>query len=150
MEGLALSLVESVPDSLTLERIAAIEAQAYSVPWDAGSVADTLRFDHNFIILAGDKDRVVGYLMFNLVMEQSELLRITVDEDFRRRGVAGELMKRYIDELKGTADSSLLEVRESNAPAIALYETCGYKKIATRKGYYSEPSEDAIVMSLEL
>ena len=150
MEGLALSLVESVPDSGILDRIAAIEAQAYSVPWDAGAVADTLRFDHNFIILAGDKDRVVGYLMFNLVMEQSELLRITVDEDFRRRGVAGELMKRYIDELKGTADSSLLEVRESNAPAIALYETCGYKKIATRKGYYSEPSEDAIVMSLEL
>ena len=150
MEDPVIRLEEGLPEREIIDRIAEIEAQAYSVPWDAESIADTLRFDHNFIILATVRDRVAGYLIFNLIMEQSELLKITVDKDFRRTGIARKLIDRYTEELRGTADTSLLEVRESNVPATALYESCGYKKIATRKVYYSEPSEDAIVMSLEL
>ena len=100
------------------------------------------------MILAYDGENIAGYLIFNLIMDQSELLRITVDEAYRCAGIGHKLMESYTEEIKSIAESSLLEVRASNVPAIALYESCGYERLATRKNYYSEPVEDAIVMSL--
>ena len=148
MSEIDVRLIDGQAEETVLNRIAEIEAGAYSVPWDAASLADTLRYDHNFVILAYDGENIAGYLIFNLIMDQSELLRITVDEAYRCAGIGHKLMESYTEEIKSIAESSLLEVRASNVPAIALYESCGYERLATRKNYYSEPVEDAIVMSL--
>ena len=147
-EELIVELIDGKPEELLLRKVAELEQQAYSVPWNAASVADTLSYDYNFIITARGGEKLAGYLIFNLIMDQSELLRITVDESLRNNGIGRKLMDSYINEIKGIAESSLLEVRASNVPAIALYERCGYEKLATRKGYYSAPVEDALVMSL--
>ena len=148
MSEIDVRLIDGQAEETVLNRIAEIEAGAYSVPWDAASLADTLRYDHNFVIIAYDGESIAGYLIFNLIMDQSELLRITVDEAYRRAGIGRKLMESYTEEIKSIAESSLLEVRAANVPAIALYESCGYERLATRKNYYSEPVEDAIVMSL--
>ena len=143
-----IELMEEELHDIMLKAVAELEQRAYSVPWSAESVADTLSYDHNFIITASSGEKLAGYLIFNLIMDQSELLRITVDETLRNNGIGRKLMDSYINEIKDVAESSLLEVRASNVPATALYESCGYEMLATRKGYYSEPVEDALVMSL--
>jgi len=71
---------------------------------------------------------------------ESELLQVEVAEGYRRRGLASALLAAALD---GTV---FLEVRESNAAAIALYSTLGFLVTGRRKDYYSGPPEDALVM----
>ncbi|MGG6550280.1 UNVERIFIED_CONTAM: ribosomal protein S18-alanine N-acetyltransferase, partial [Prevotella sp. 15_C9] len=76
-----------------------------------------------------------------------DLLRIAVREDVRGRGVATQLMQYMVYDLKKNGhESIMLEVRESNEKAIALYEKFDFDEISRRKDYYRDPKEDAVVM----
>jgi len=79
------------------------------------------------------------------------LLDLAVDEASRRRGVGRELVARVLGEARESgARLVLLEVRRSNAAAIALYRSAGFTENGVRRGYYSDNGEDALEMSLEL
>lgn len=97
----------------------------------------------------GDK-LLMGYIIATDIADESELLRIAVADKFRRLDVGKSLMNYYKDNLKDHCDKFLLEVRESNQGARKLYEKMGYEVINTRKGYYSNPKEDACIYSLQL
>jgi len=71
---------------------------------------------------------------------------IAVREKFRRRGIARALIEKMLSEL-GDMHSVTLEVRKSNTAAQALYEGFGFEKAGERKGFYSKPAEDAIIMT---
>lgn len=92
---------------------------------------------------------LMGYVIATDIADESELLRIAVADCARKKGVGYALLQCYIDDLKEHCDKFLLEVRASNKGAMALYEKAGYKAISTRKDYYSEPKEDAIIYSME-
>lgn len=96
----------------------------------------------------GDK-LLMGYIIATDIADESELLRIAVADKFKGQGVGKQLMSCYKDSLKDHCDKYLLEVRASNDGAKALYEKMGYKAISTRKDYYSDPKEDAVIYSLE-
>ena len=107
-----------------------IEQGIFSLPWSQKSFADACRNQDN-VYLVCEADGVIA-----------------VSPDYRRCGIAQMLMQsmeKYGNDKNVT--SYFLEVRQSNLPAIALYEKMGYKNIGIRKGFYEKPVEDAVIMS---
>ena len=93
---------------------------------------------------------MVGYICVWLIFDELRFLNLAVIPTFRRQGVAEQLVARAIGLgfSKGTR-RGLLEVRESNQAAQALYKKFGFTVYAKRKSYYTNPDEDAILMSLD-
>lgn len=101
----------------------------------------------NKIIVAKCEERIVGFILFSIVLDESEILKIAVDEGFRGFSIGSGLMKIYIDYVNRDLRRELmLEVRESNFSAIKLYEKFGYEVVRTIKNYYSNPQEDGFFM----
>ena len=86
-----------------------------------------------------------------LSFEEGEIMNVAVRREYRRRGVAGRLMKELLSraEKRGAA-RFILEVREGNLPAIRLYESLGFLHAGRRKNFYSDPAEDALIMIKEI
>jgi [ribosomal protein S18]-alanine N-acetyltransferase len=95
--------------------------------------------------------RVVGFLIAAVVPPDAELENIGVAADSQRKGVGRALIRECRSLLAGFGVTKVtLEVRPSNAAAQQLYRSCGFEPIARRVGYYIEPKEDAIVMTLQV
>ena len=78
------------------------------------------------------------------------MMNIAVHPDFRRKGIAAALIAELVRLLKERGSRILrLEVRESNAPAISLYETMGFTQLGLRKNYYRNPKENALILGKE-
>lgn len=92
---------------------------------------------------------LMGYVIATDIAGETELLRIAVADKFKKQGVGSALLGMYIEDLKSHCDKFFLEVRESNDKAKRLYEKAGYKLINTRKSYYKNPQEDALIYSME-
>ena len=93
----------------------------------------------------------MGFVVVGLTPPEAELESIAVVDEYQRRGVARRLFEAAADELRRTRVSEVfLEVRESNQPAMTLYQTLGFTQSGRRKGYYADPVEDAILMRLAL
>lgn len=100
--------------------------------------------ENSFIYVYLIEDKVCGYLMVLDSIDVYEILAIATVEEYRNKGIAQELL----DKIK-TKDI-FLEVRESNEKAINFYKKNNFKQISIRKGYYSDPTEDAIIMKMEV
>jgi ribosomal-protein-alanine N-acetyltransferase len=82
------------------------------------------------------------------VLGEGNITNVAVDADYRKKGIAGEMLAALHESgAEKNVDAYFLEVRESNAAAIHLYEKMGYKEIGRRKRFYERPVEDAIVMA---
>lgn len=132
--------------------IALIESSVFSDPWSAGDFSDMLASPHHSVICASNgSGDVLGYAAASFVAGESELLRIAVSQDSRRRGIGLTLLRAIIDERRRANDEVIfLEVRSRNTPAVSLYTSAGFSAYATRKGYYKAPADDALMMSLPL
>ena len=94
---------------------------------------------------------IAGYIVARETAGELHINNVAVRAEFRRRGIGATLLNQVLDEARQRkANAAFLEVRSTNHVAQALYEKCGFRAIAKRSNYYSEPSEDAVVMSLEL
>jgi ribosomal-protein-alanine N-acetyltransferase len=94
---------------------------------------------------------IVGYIVARETAGELHINNVAVRAEYRRRGIGAALLRRILDEARRRkANAAFLEVRCANLPAQALYEKNGFKAIARRADYYSEPREDAVVMSLVL
>ena len=100
--------------------------------------------ENSFIYVYLIEDKVCGYLMVLDSIDVYEILAIATIEEYRNKGFAQELL----DKIK-TKDI-FLEVRKSNERAINFYKKNNFKQISIRKGYYSDPTEDAIIMKMEV
>jgi ribosomal-protein-alanine N-acetyltransferase len=91
--------------------------------------------------------RVIGFLIGRCVVDEAEILNLAVAQGNRRRGEGTALLKAALEEFCTRGVSRVfLEVRDSNAAAVAFYEKHGFSKVGRREGYYREPFESAIVM----
>lgn len=108
------------------------------------STENLVKADNSFIYAYLIDERVCGYLMVLDSIDVYEILAIATVEEYRNKGFAQELL----DKIK-TKDI-FLEVRESNEKAINFYKKNDFKQISIRKGYYSDPTEDAIIMKMEV
>lgn len=94
---------------------------------------------------------IAGYIVARMGADELHINNVAVRREFRGRGLGTALLTRILDEgQKLGAQNAFLEVRAGNVVAQRLYEKCGFKPIALRKDYYSEPTEDAVVMSAVL
>jgi ribosomal-protein-alanine N-acetyltransferase len=94
---------------------------------------------------------IAGYIVARETAGELHINNVAVRVEFRRRGIGGALLGRVLDEARRRkANAAFLEVRSANHAAQALYEKSGFRAIARRANYYSDPQEDAVVMSLVL
>jgi len=107
------------------------------------STENLVKADNSFIYAYLIDEKICGYLMVLDSIDVYEILAIATVEEYRNKGIAQELL----DKIK-TKDI-FLEVRESNKKAINFYKKNNFKQISIRKGYYSDPTEDAIIMKME-
>jgi ribosomal-protein-alanine N-acetyltransferase len=134
-----------------LEAVSAIENASFSSPWSAGSIIDAIG-RHGYITrVAAAGDQIDGYIIAIQLAGEGQLLDIAVHPGQRHRGIGGALMEELLRIMMEQGCRVLyLEVRASNTPAIRLYEKIGFTTISTRKGYYKNPVEDALIMKLEI
>lgn len=134
-----------------IEQVAQIEAETFSAPWSAKSFAAALASDQNIYLKAEIDGQIVGYCGIWTSFESADLCNIAVKKEFRAAGYGQKLLEAGI---QAAADMGveriLLEVRQSNTAAIALYNKKGFQTIGVRKAYYTKPIEDAILMELIL
>ena len=130
--------------------VAELERKCFSDPWSERSVAAELENPLSLWLVALLGRTVVGYVGSQSAMEQADMMNIAVNPDYRRQGIAESLIERLVAELKDKQVSSLtLEVRASNAPAIALYRKLGFIQVGKRSNYYRNPREDALILRKE-
>ena len=127
--------------------VAELERLNFSAPWDEASVRSELTNKLSLWLVALDADEVVGYVGSQTVLQEADMMNIAVADSHRRRGIARMLVLELIRQLD--AYQLTLEVRASNAPAIALYETLGFRQVGLRKNYYQKPKENALILRKE-
>jgi ribosomal-protein-alanine N-acetyltransferase len=137
----------TLADLAVIERI---ERRAYPTPWSRSMFAGEIAKQSSICLGAvdGDEhDRLVGYLIISRYADAWHIMNIAIDEDYRRRGIATELLNRLF-ELTSSDDRRgyTLEVRVSNGHAIKLYESLGFVARGIRRGYYTDNREDALIM----
>jgi len=94
---------------------------------------------------------IAGYIVARETAGELHINNFAVRSEFRRLGIGAMLLNQVLNEARQRkANAAFLEVRSTNHAAQALYEKCGFRAIARRANYYTEPREDAVVMSLEL
>ena len=93
---------------------------------------------------------MIGYVGAYTVCRETDIVTVAVAPDMRRMGVGKQLLATLADALSGNSDALFLEVRESNTAARALYTGMGFAEIGKRRGYYSHPTEDAILYKKEI
>jgi len=92
-----------------------------------------------------------GFIVSRLIAGELHVNNVAVREEFRRQGIAARLLGAVLGWARGRgAGIAVLEVREGNQPAQALYSRCGFRTVGRRRGYYRQPLEDALLMSFSL
>ncbi len=133
-----------------VSQIAALEKQCFSDPWSERSVASELDNPLSLWLVAREGDRVVGYIGSQSVLGEADMMNLAVSPEVRREGIARTLVTKLIQALSEKNVHALtLEVRASNAPAIALYDLLGFRQVGNRRGYYEKPKEDARIFRKE-
>ena len=131
-------------------QIAALEEICFADPWSEQSIASELKSTWSYWLVAQEADRVVGYVGSQSAIDEADIMNVAVHPDYRRQGIAEKLINSLVEELKNRGiHALLLEVRASNAPAIALYEKLGFQQVGLRKNYYRNPKEDARILRKE-
>lgn len=129
-----------------------IEKRAHAFPWSEKTFASNQGDRYLNFQLRVD-DVMAAFAITQVVLDEATLFNIAVDPDFQRRGLGRELLEHLIDELEKRGILTLwLEVRASNAAAIALYESLGFNEATIRRNYYptADGHEDAIIMALPI
>lgn len=134
-----------------------LEQQCFlgSSAWDYESILDILNYDTNYYFVCYDvgyeEKELVGYVGLMVAADEGSITNIAVCPSHRRRKIADGLLEEAMQTAREKKVSQIfLEVRKSNAPAIALYEKHGFSVVGCRKNYYDEPREDANIMCILL
>ena len=131
-------------------QVAVLEKLCFADPWSEMSIASELQNLWSYWLVAVSGDTVVGYIGAQSSFDEADVMNVAVHPDFRRQGIAEKLISTLVEELKNRGIHALmLEVRASNAPAIALYEKQCFQQVGLRKNYYRNPKEDALILRKE-
>ncbi len=129
-----------------LPQVIAVERRSFTTPWSLAMFVLELSKPSAVCLAAVDgQGKLVGYLVLARYDTIWHLMNIAVDPSRRRSGIARALLEQMI-ERGGHEQAYTLEVRTSNAPAIALYERFGFLAAGTRPRYYRDTGEDAVIM----
>ncbi len=137
-------------DEGDLQEVLTIERLSFPSPWTAGAFRAEMA-PPGFAFVSEREGRVVGYIVFRLILQEVHILNLAVDPLHRRGGIGRQLLRFCIDVCSSQgAVVFWLEVREGNLPAISLYRRMGFAVRGRRPGYYRDTGEDALLMELFL
>ena len=134
-----------------LDEVAELERICFSAPWSRNMLAEELDNALSaFLVALDDEGKVVGYAGVQVILDEGYITNVAVRPEYRRRGVAAQLLEVFIAFAEGNKLAFLtLEVRASNQAAIVLYGRHGFRSAGRRRNYYEHPKEDAIIMTRE-
>lgn len=112
--------------------------------WSPEMIRAELEKPESRCTVAVEGEMTVGFLAFELIADEGSVIEIAVHPDYRRQGIAGHMITSALKDAEN-AGAVFLEVRESNTPAITLYESIGFEKIGIRKDYYDKPKENGLI-----
>ena len=133
-----------------LDRLEQLERMCFSRPWSKKMLAEELDNQCAAFLVAvePETEKAVGYAGLLVVADEGYITNVAVDPSCRRQGVAAQLLQVFDNFAKGNHLAFLtLEVRSSNAAAIALYEGFGFREVGRRRNYYDLPKEDALILT---
>lgn len=131
-----------------LDQVEEIEQACFSVPWSKKSFLDACGEAENVYLVCEADGVIAGYCGMWTVLGEGNITNMAVAKRYRKQGIGAALMQEMEQRgIKKDVSVFFLEVRESNLPAIGLYEKMGYREIGRRKRFYERPTEDALVMS---
>ena len=132
-----------------VDQVAEIEKACFSKPWSRQMLLDAMEnLSAAMIVARAENGIVLGYAGLTVVLDEGYINNIAVLEEYRKQGVASALLEVFIRFAEANDLAFLtLEVRASNAPAIALYGKHGFEEVGRRKNYYDAPKEDALLMT---
>ncbi|MCL5063144.1 MAG: ribosomal protein S18-alanine N-acetyltransferase [Nitrospiraceae bacterium] len=136
---------DDIPDVVKIERL------SFTTPWSETSFQSEIYSKHSITRVAELSGVIVGYVCVKHIADECHLLDLAVHPDYRKCGIATMLLDNVMQGLRIEGCRFFyLEVRASNYAARKLYEKFGFNMVGTRKGYYANPTEDAVIMMLEL
>ncbi len=133
---------EDLPEVLVMEKA------SFTTPWSEILFMNEIFKPRSLPKAAVISERLVGYICANYLLDEGHILNVTVHPDFRKQGIASQLVGYMLALLAAeNCKTVFLEVRESNEAALQMYEKAGFVRIASRKAYYTLPVEDAVIMA---
>lgn len=131
-----------------LDAVMEIEEELFPVPWTKEGFFTFLTRDDAMFLVVEEKEKILGYCGLLMVLDEGDVLNVAVRKDRQREGIGNFLMESLL-RLSSERGVNIihLEVRKGNETAIRLYERLGFERDGLRKGYYTDPVEDAILMT---
>lgn len=134
-----------------LIQISQIESTSINPPWSFKAICEFAQCKTSKILVASHSKTVLGYITYSVILDEVQIANVAVHESYRQLGIARNLLKTLHANSKFNGIKLItLEVRESNVAARRLYMRCGYFEVGRRKNYYKSPTEDAVLMNLNL
>jgi [ribosomal protein S18]-alanine N-acetyltransferase len=135
-----------------IDALLTIENQSFQSPWPRQHFQIELNQPYSFTLLARLPDtpnkEIAGYIIYWFVLDELHILNIAVKPCYRRQGIARGLINEVLRlARRREIKTAWLEVRPSNYKALSLYQSLGFNKIMTRKRYYSDTGEDALILT---
>ena len=131
-------------------RLAELEKLCFSEPWSEKALLEEIDNPAAHFVVVAEEDEVLGYGGMHTVLGESYIDNIAVFPEYRGRGAGRAVTQALIDKAKENDGVFItLEVRASNTPAITLYESLGFENVGVRKRFYTNPDEDAVIMTLQ-
>jgi len=129
-----------------LPQVIAIERRSFPTPWSLAMFVLELSKPSGICLAAEDARGIVGYCICSRYDTVWHIMNVSVDPDHRRAGVASALLDELLRRVDEDEPRFTLEVRMSNAGAIALYERFAFRAAGRRRRYYQDNGEDALIM----
>jgi ribosomal-protein-alanine N-acetyltransferase len=129
-----------------LPQVVAIERRAFPTPWSLAMFVLELSKSSGICLAAWEDDRLRGYLICSRYDTVWHVMNVAVDPEAQRRGIATALLRELLERVDDPDARYTLEVRRSNQGAIHLYERFGFRAAGTRRRYYQDNGEDALIM----
>ena len=133
-----------------IDGIAEIEKECFSAQWSRNGISEELDNENAHFLAAVCDNRVLGYIGVHEVCGEAYIDNIAVRSEYRQLGLGEKLLIAAQEgAFSRKCEFISLEVRKSNSAALSLYEKLGYEKVGERKNFYTDPQEDAVIMTLK-
>ena len=150
-DGMTVDVVIRPAATGDLSHVVEIERASFSDPWSFTAFRSVLGEERLNFHVALEQEKVVGYAVSWRVVDEAELANLAVAPAMRGRRVGAALLDHAMADARLAGCVVMhLEVRESNVPARALYESRGFGMVGRRKRYYRQPVEDALILRARL
>ena len=134
-----------------LSEMERLEQTCFTAPWSRAGLESDLLSPTSRWYGAADRQtgRLAAFLGVHICLDEAEIVNVATHPDYRRLGLAEELLREFL-RLPPALSQIFLEVRESNTAARTLYAKLGFSAYAVRRNYYEKPTEDAVLMRLQI